>query len=362
MTKEEFFMRRAMRLAERGRGFVSPNPMVGACLVQKGVLIAEGYHACFGGSHAELDAIQKAGKKARGATLYVTLEPCSTYGKTPPCTEAIRNAGIKKVAIGAIDPNPKHKGKGIRILKKYGIEVQAGVLREEVSMQNEAFFKWIKTGLPFVTLKMAQTLDGKIATKNGSSRWISGSGARDWVHQLRSTHDAVLVGKNTVLLDDPRLTVRNTGPVRQPWRIVLDQKGSLSPQRRLFKQGGPVALVCSEKYMAHTLKKFSSFGVSIVYSRERKGRFDLKELLQKLGSLGIASLLIEGGGETAWSFLESRLVDRVKWIVAPKIVGGREAETSVEGDGIGELSKAFQVRNLKATPIGTDFLFEGDIN
>ncbi|OGW86628.1 MAG: riboflavin biosynthesis protein RibD [Omnitrophica bacterium RIFCSPHIGHO2_02_FULL_46_11] len=362
ISNDEHWMKRAIGLAEKGRGFVSPNPVVGACLVKSGRLISEGFHRHFGGPHAEVEAIRKAGKRANGTTLYVTLEPCSTYGKTPPCIDAIRETKISRVAIGTVDPNPKHKKRGIAYLRKAGIRVTAGILQEQAQEQIEAFSKWIRTGLPFVILKMAQSLDGKIASRTGSSRWISGPKARLWVHKVRASCDAVLVGKNTVLMDNPRLTVRNGAPVREPWRIVLDEKGAISQNARIFRAGGPVILACSEKFFSLVTKKFRNTKATILSLKSSHGNLDLKQLLGNLGVLGITSLLVEGGGEIAWSFFEKGFVDKVEWVIASKIIGGRDAKTSVEGLGIGMLDKAILLKPTRLIPLGEDFLFEAYVH
>lgn len=374
-------MNQALKCAERGRGWVSPNPLVGACLVKRNRLIASGFHAQFGGLHAEVEAIRRAGSKARGATLYVTLEPCSAYGKTPPCTKAILSAGIKRVVVGALDPNPRHCGRGIRILRKSRVSVVVGVLKEQAEEQNQAFFKWVQKGIPFVILKMAQSLDGKIASRTGKSRWISGPDAREWVHRLRSSADAILVGKNTLLLDDPRLTVRsrlyelknserngkvrrlpsftNRRVLREPWRIILDRKGESPKNARIFKGQGSVILACSERFLKRVARKFNRTAVTILPLKERGGKLDLNELLKCLGALGITSLLVEGGGEVAWSFLSSKLVDKTVWVIAPKIVGGKEAKTSVEGLGVDSLEEALGIQVERLTQLGQDFLLEG---
>ncbi len=360
--RDEYWMKRALKLAEKGRGFTSPNPVVGACLVKKNRLISEGFHTSFGGPHAEVEVIRKAGKRAHGATLYVTLEPCSTYGKTSPCTEATQEAKIARVVVAAIDPNPEHQGRGISILKKHGIRVATGVLKKEAEAQNESFSKWIKTGIPFVVLKMAQSLDGKIASRTGESRWISGPQARMWVHQLRASCDAVLVGKNTVLKDDPRLTVRNGKVAKEPWRIILDEKGSSPLRARIFRTGGPVILACSKQFFLSVSKKFHNSNVTILPLKSKNGKLDLRQLLKSLGSLGVTSLLVEGGGEVAGSFFELGLVDKICWIVAPKIIGGRDAKTSVEGSGVVSLAQAHLVRRSRLVPLGKDLLFEGYIH
>ncbi|MBI4368536.1 MAG: bifunctional diaminohydroxyphosphoribosylaminopyrimidine deaminase/5-amino-6-(5-phosphoribosylamino)uracil reductase RibD [Candidatus Omnitrophica bacterium] len=355
----QVWMRCSLACAEQGRGLTHPNPMVGACLVKNGKLIAEGFHRFFGGPHAEVEAIRKAGKRARGATLYVTLEPCSTYGKTPPCTEAIKTAGIKRVVVAAVDPNPKHQGRGLGILKRCGIRVETGILRREAELQNEAFLKWVKTKLPFVTLKMAQSLDGKIASRTGKSRWVSNVQSRNWVHRLRAQQDAILVGKNTLLKDNPRLTVRNGKLTKTPWRIVLDERGESSPSAHIFHASGVSVLACSRKFLSRVSKKFSRSKVTLMALDSSKGEVDLNQLLRALGALGIVSLLVEGGGEVAWSFFNAGLVDKIEWILAPKIIGGRTAKTSVEGVGINALDEASKIRPTRLTLLGDHLLLEG---
>jgi diaminohydroxyphosphoribosylaminopyrimidine deaminase/5-amino-6-(5-phosphoribosylamino)uracil reductase len=355
------WMNLALKLAQKGRGWASPNPMVGACLVNGKRLIASGFHARFGGPHAEAEVIRKVGRKAQGATLYVTLEPCSTYGKTPPCTDAILSAGIKRVVVAAIDLNPKHHGRGIKILKKRGVSVTAGVLERKAREQNRAFFKWIQKKIPYVILKMAQSLDGKIASRTGKSRWISGPKARAWVHGLRASVDAVLIGKNTAILDDPRLTVRNGKLRREPWRVVLDPKGEIPRNARLFRANGPVILACSRVSFKAVLRKFNHRPVTILPLNGKKGKLDLGELLKSLGSLGITSLLVEGGGETAWSFLNARLVDKIAWVIAPKLVGGKDSKTSVEGLGVDSLNEAPRIKIQRSISLGDDLLIEGYI-
>jgi len=379
--QDEKWMKQALRLAEKGRPWTSPNPLVGAVLVKNNRLISQGYHTAFGAPHAEVAAIRKAGSRSKGSTLYVTLEPCCTYGKTPPCTESIKRAGIKRVVVGAADPNPVHCGRGIRLLQKNKIVVTKGILKNQAMLQNEAFAKWITTRTPWVILKMAQSLDGKIASRTGNSRWISGPRARKWVHELRSQVDAILIGKNTLLRDDPRLTVRNgtarplppivaarpqlngqNRKAKSPWRIILDPRGECSRSAKIFKQTGPIILACSERFTSRVAEKFSEEGVTILPLKEKRGRLNLKQLLSSLGSLGITSLLVEGGGELAGSFIEQNLVDQVKWILAPKIVGGRTAKTSVEGSGIKLLSGATKIKSIRMSRLGEDFLLEGYVN
>jgi len=355
------WMRLAIELAEKGRYTASPNPMVGACVVKKNRVIAQGYHQKYGAPHAEINALKKAGSRSRGATLYVTLEPCSSWGKTPPCTTEIIRSRVRRVVIGATDPNPQNHRGGIRALKKAGIQVQTGILAAEVQRQNESFFKYMQTGLPFVTLKMAQTLDGKIATCTGSSRWISSPPAREFVHRLRAEQDAVLVGKNTLLTDNPflspRVKIKNKNP-QKPWRVVLANGVKLSSRARIFKGKQLTFLVVSEKGMPNNRNEKEGSRVYLPVS-ERKGRLNLRELLKKLAKLGVAKMLIEGGGETAWSFLQANLVDKVFWVVAPKIIGGRTAKTSVEGEGIQDLDHSIRFKSMNVSSIGSDLLIEG---
>ncbi len=355
------WMKLALKLAEKGRFGTSPNPMVGACVIRGGRLVGKGYHRQFGGEHAEVNALRHAGSKARGATLYVTLEPCASWGKTPPCVIAIFKAGIRHVVIGALDPNPVNHKKGLAALRKEGIRVTTGVLSREIEKQNESFFKWARTKFPFVTLKMAQSLDGKIATFRGQSRWISSPASRHFVHRLRSEQDAVLIGKNTLLMDDPllspRLRKKGMSP-EKPWRIVLDPDLEVSKKARIF-EGDQLTLIAVSESTAGKLKKRSPLpSVTLLPVGEIKGRLDIRDLLTQLGRLGVAKLLVEGGGELAWSLLEAGLVDKMAWIVAPKIIGGRTAKTSVEGKGIENLSKAISCRHTEVSRLGEDWLFE----
>ncbi|MBI2166884.1 MAG: bifunctional diaminohydroxyphosphoribosylaminopyrimidine deaminase/5-amino-6-(5-phosphoribosylamino)uracil reductase RibD [Candidatus Omnitrophica bacterium] len=356
MRRNEIWMRRALELAQKGGDRTRPNPLVGAVVVRNEKLISEGYHVEFGGPHAEVSALRKAGPKARGATLYVTLEPCSSWGKTPPCVDWVIESGIRKAVIGRTDPNPQNHLKGIRRLRQAGIRVETGILGEEAEKQNEAFFKTMRTSLPFVTLKMAQSLDGKIATRAGESRWISSGPARAFVRRLRDHSDAVLIGKNTLLQDDPLLSGSNG--CEKPWRVVLDPKLDLQSDARVF-QGPQLTLVAvSDRRLKEIPKKTQGKGKVFLPVPETKGRFDLRNLLKKLAALGVQNLLVEGGGEVAWSFIRERLADRLIWIVAPKIIGGRDARTSVEGEGIDGLQKAYPLKWDSVYRLGPDFVFE----
>lgn len=356
MNPDERWMRRALELAQKGKGRTSPNPLVGAVVVRNGKLITQGYHAYFGGPHAEAVALRKAKSRAQGATLYVTLEPCSSWGKTPPCVEGVIASRVRRVVIGSADPNPQNYRSGIRKLKQVGVDVRVGVLNREVAQQNETFFKTMRTGYPFVTLKMAQSLDGKIATRKGESRWISSPLARRFVHRLRDEVDAVLVGKNTALQDNPNLL--GIKEKEKPWRVILDPRMELSFRSRFFQGPQLTFVVVSEKRMNRISKPSKNRRRILISVPEKRGRLELKVLLKKLASLGVNHLLVEGGGETAWSFIQEGWVDRLIWIVAPKIVGGRSAKTSVEGEGVEKLQKAFPLKWEKAYPLGKDWAFE----
>ncbi len=359
MVNHEKWMRSAIRLAQKGKCAVSPNPMVGACVVRNAKLMGSGYHACYGSEHAEIMALRRAGTRAAGGTLYVTLEPCSTWGKTPPCVAAVIRSEIRHVVIGSLDPNPRNHGRGVRALRNAGIRVTVGVLGRLIEEQNGWFFKYVKRKLPYVTLKMAQSLDGKIATRTGRSRWISSPASRDFVHRLRSEQDAVLVGKNTLYQDNPllspRIRIKHQQPGK-PWRIALDPEGTVSPAARIFRGDQLTLLAVSEACLKK--RHSSAYPAILLPVRLRRGRLDLMALLKKLAALGVAKLLVEGGGETAWSLLELGLVDRAYWIVAPKLIGGRLAKTSVEGDGVRDPNRALVPRKTKVSRLGEDYLFE----
>lgn len=356
MTQDEKWMSEALQLAEKARGRTSPNPLVGAVVVKKGEIVGKGYHACLGGPHAEAVALQRAGARARGSTLYVTLEPCATWGRTPPCVDAVIASRLRRVIIGSTDPNPKNHRAGIAKLRKAGIETRWGILSDRAEKQNEAFFKRMQTGIPFITLKMAQSLDGKIAVRNGRSRWISSKASRAFVHRLRQEVDAILVGKNTALVDNPRLAGLNGS--RRPWRVVLDTDLELKPSARLFRGGQLTLVAVSEKKLIRLTRISASRGCMFLPVPERASRLELQFLLRRLAELGVNHLLVEGGGELAWSLIEQGLVDRLIWIVAPKIIGGRESKTSVEGKGVRLPRMAVGVRWEKVYPLGPDWVFE----
>lgn len=356
------WMSRALELAARGKYTVSPNPMVGACVVKNNKLISSGFHEKFGQEHGEVRALNAAGKKARAAVLYVTLEPCSSWGKTPPCVDAVIKSGVKEVVMASMDPNPKHSGAAVRLLRQAGIKVTAGILEREAQEQNRSFFKWVRTGMPYVTLKMAQSLDGKIASRTGQSRWISSPASREFVHYLRAEQDAVMVGKNTLFSDDPflspRVKIKSLNPAK-PWRIALDPELKLKSSARIFEGNQLTFAVVPEK----KIKKIKAGAKNRCYLPvpEKKGRLDLETLFRRLGSMGAAKILVEGGGETAWTVLAENLVDEVYWITAPKILGGRTAKTSVEGDGVETPDQAFKFKSFECYPLGEDWVFHGKL-
>lgn len=354
MEVHEKFMRRALKLARLGEGYTRPNPLVGAVVVKDGEVIAEGYHARFGGPHAEAVALEAAGEAARGADLYVNLEPCSHWGKTPPCADRIIAAGIRRVIIATRDPNPLVNGKGVEKLRAAGIEVIEGVLGEEAERLNEIFFWWVKTKRPFVSMKLALSLDGKIATRSGVSRWITGEEARKRVHELRRRHAAVLVGVNTVIADDPQLTVREIqGP--QPLRVVLDSRGRTPPSARLLEEEGNTVIATTEAMPAEVEAVLRGRGAEVWRLPAREGRVDLPALQARLGQEGIDSLLVEGGGEVAWSFLSQGLVCKLYLFYGHLLVGGREIP-GVGGPGVERLSQAFRVRIEAVERLGEDLL------
>jgi len=349
MNNDFIYMNRAWELALKGWGRTSPNPMVGAVIVKSGKIIAEGYHHYCGGDHAEIDALKKAGLKARGADLYVTLEPCGHTGRTGPCTEAILKAGIKKVIVGAKDPNRLNNGKSLNFLKKNGVEVEQGLLADELMRMNEAFNNWITTGQPLVTAKIAQTIDGKIATLSGESKWITSSFARDYAHRLRFGFDAILVGINTVLKDDPQL---KTLPAKRIKKIVLDTQGKISPRAKLFAGTRP------EDVFVFTAKNpDKKIKAQVIKAPLYHGRIDLKWVLAYLGTKEAISLLIEGGGAVVGEALQRKLVDKMMIYTAPKIMG--EGIQSVRGLKSKTLAGLVELNDMSFDKIGDDILIQG---
>jgi diaminohydroxyphosphoribosylaminopyrimidine deaminase/5-amino-6-(5-phosphoribosylamino)uracil reductase len=356
-------MRRALELAGQAAGLTSPNPMVGAVVVRDGVVVGEGYHRAAGEAHAEVEALRAAGARARGATLYVTLEPCSHHGRTPPCAPLLVEAGVARVVVAMGDPNPRVSGRGLELLRRAGIAVDQGVATDEARRLNRAFCTWVTQGRPHVTLKSAVTLDGKIADVHGGSRWITGEDARAETHRLRSLSDAILVGIRTALADDPALTVRLPQPwPREPYRIVLDPRARLSPEARVLMSGTPAKTIVAvgDQASSEALERLRISGATVVHCPPDGAGLDLRHLLRWLAARDIASLLVEGGGETSATFLESGLVDRVAVFVAPMLLGGRAAPTAVGGQGRA-LKDALRLRDVTVRTLGADVLIEGDV-
>ncbi len=353
---DKVFMKKALSLAKKGAGKVSPNPMVGAVVVKDGEIISTGYHAYYGGPHAEAVALEKAGEKARGATLYVNLEPCVHFGKTPPCVPRIIDAGIKRVVIATLDPNPLVSGKGVKMLREAGVAVTVGVLEKEAKRLNEAFFKWIKTKIPFVVLKVASTLDGKIATYSGDSKWITSLESRKLVHKYRAFYDAVLVGAGTVLKDNPELTVRLMRG-RNPVRVILDSSLRIPLSSKVLAANGRRIVFHSEDVSSDKLERLRDMGVEL-YAVPGEGKvLDLHEVLRKLGEIGIASVMVEGGREIFSSFLREELADKLIYFIAPKILGGGIGPfDEVELCTIGE---SIELKDVRVRRVGSDLLVEG---
>lgn len=354
-------MKTALELAARARGRTSPNPMVGACVVKDGKIAGCGFHRRAGAPHAEVQALQDAGEQARGATLYVNLEPCCHHGRTGPCTEAVIQAGIARVVVAMADPNPLVAGKGIGALQDAGVEVTPGVLEDEARELNEVFIKYITTGLPFVVAKAAVSLDGKIATRTGRSKWITGEAARAYGHRLRDWYDAIMVGIGTVLADDPSLTTRLPGGGgRDPVRVIVDSQARTPLKARVLTQSSGAATLIATTAGAPLarVELLRQAGAKVLVAGAGP-RVDLAGLLKILVQEGITSVLIEGGAAVHGSALAERIVDKAAWFIAPKIIGGREAPGAVGGEGVNDPSEAAELERLKISRLGPDLCVEG---
>ena len=360
MTDTEY-MRRALELAGRGVGWTSPNPMVGAVVVKDGRVIGEGFHERCGEAHAERNALAHCTESPAGATMYVTLEPCCHQGRQPPCTDAILEAGIARVVVGSDDPNPLVAGKGIDILRRAGVEVETGVLKAECDALNYVFFHYITTGLPYVVMKYAMTLDGKIATCSGKSKWITGEAAREKVHRDRSRYRAIMAGVGTVLADDPMLNCRIEGG-RDPVRVICDSHLRTPLTSRIVATAREIptilATVSADKEAA---APYEAAGCRVWTLPERGGRPDLTELMRRLGAEGIDSVLLEGGGTLNWTALESGIVNRVQAYIAPKLYGGAGAKSPVGGRGVEDPAGAVRLRDISIRRLGGDILLEGEV-
>ena len=370
-------MQRAIELARRGAGFVNPNPMVGCVVVKNDTIITEGYHEYYGGFHAERNALTNCTSDCKDATLYVTLEPCCHYGKTPPCTEIIIEKGIKKVVVGLLDPNPLVSGKGISILQNAGIEVVSGVEEDKIKDLNKVFLKYIKTKRPYVLLKTAMTLDGKIASYTGDSRWITNEKSRKLVHKLRSEMMGIVAGIGTVKSDDPMLNCRlecqqstDNGQqlnIHQPIRIIVDTKASISLESNIVKTANEYRTILAvgqqttDNRQQTKINELKSLNVDILYCEEKDGRVDIDDLMNKLGHKGIDSLLLEGGSCLNAAFLQAGCVDEVYAFIAPKIIGGEHSKSPIGGQGIELMKDAITFDKVEIEQIENDILIKGKI-
>ena len=355
------YMARALELAERGAGWTSPNPMVGAVVVKDGRIIGEGWHQRCGEAHAERNALLSCTESPAGADLYVTLEPCCHQGRQPPCTDAILKAGIRRVIVGSGDPNPLVAGKGLEILRAAGAEVTEGVLERECTRLNAVFFHYIRTKRPYVVMKYAMTLDGKIATRTGASRWITGETARRRVHEDRGRYAAIMAGVGTVLADNPLLTCRVEG-LRNPLRVICDTNLRTPPDSKIVRTARevPTVMACS-KPDPERRKVLEDAGCQVWDLPEKDGHVDLNALMERLGAAEIDSVLLEGGGTLNWTALESGLVNRVQAYIAPKLFGGKDARTPVEGQGVPLPDAAVRLKDYMLTRLGEDVLLEGEV-
>lgn len=359
--KDNDYMKIALQLAEKGCGFTAPNPMVGAVIVKNNKIIGEGWHQKYGEMHAERNALAACTESPAGAVMYVTLEPCCHQGKQPPCVDAIIEAGIKRVVIGSEDPNPLVRGKGIKILKEHGIAVTEHVLSEECRQLNEVFFHFIQTKRPFVVMKYAMTMDGKIATRTGASKWITGKTARQHVAWQRHRYTAIMVGVGTVVADDPLLTCRMEGG-KNPIRIICDTSLQTPVTAQVVQTANQIPTIlatCCQNQERQRIYKKS--GCQILQVHKKEGHVDLKHLMKLLGEKKIDSILLEGGGTLNWAAISDGIVQKVQAYIAPKLFGGKDAKTAIEGEGIEIPSEAIRLKNSHIISLGDDVLIESEV-
>ena len=361
MKSDEEYMRRALELAKNGIGYTAPNPCVGAVIVKDGRIIGEGWHRKYGDLHAERDALASCQESPAGATMYVTLEPCCHYGKQPPCVDAIIEAGIRRVVVGSDDPNPLVNGRGIAILKGHGIDVTEHVLKDECDRLNESFFHFIRTGRPYVVMKYAMTMDGKLATYTGASKWITGAEARASVAELRHRLTAIMLGVGTVIADDPLLTCRMEGG-KNPVRTICDTHLRTPLEARVVQTAAAVptilATCCRDEAR---IRQYEDQGCQVLKVKERGGHVDLSDLMTLLGRQKIDSILLEGGGTLNAAALSCGIVQKLETYIAPKLFGGSMAKTPVEGKGVPDPSQAILLKNSQVTRLGDDFLIESEV-
>ncbi|MDI6822166.1 MAG: bifunctional diaminohydroxyphosphoribosylaminopyrimidine deaminase/5-amino-6-(5-phosphoribosylamino)uracil reductase RibD [Actinomycetota bacterium] len=354
------YMRRAIELAEKGRGRTSPNPLVGAVIVKDGAIVGEGFHTRAGEPHAEINALNEAQEEAKGATMYITLEPCCIYGRTSPCTEAIIESGISRVIVGLIDPNPKVCGRGIEQLKLKGIDVEVGILSQEIAHQNEIYIKYITTGLPFVLMKVAMSMDGKITAKRGSATRITSEKSRKEVHRLRGEYDSIMVGIGTVLLDNPLLTVRlQGGETHNPIRIIIDSKARIPLDSKIVKTASEIptilAVANADEEKIQTLRQY---GVEVLPVPRKDGRVDLVKLMKELGEREITSVLLEGGSLLSASAIKAGIVDKFLFFIAPKLIGGDDTPGVIGGESIEAIDQAPNLKITDVKRVGEDLMIE----
>ena len=357
------YMAQALSLAKLALGQASPNPAVGAVVVKSGEVVGQGYTQLPGSRHAEVSALKQAGEQARGGVMHVTLEPCCHYGRTPPCSQAIIAAGISELHLAMLDPNPLVSGRGRDELEKEGIKTYVGEHEAEAKEINEAYIKFITTGMPFVTAKFAVSLDGKIATRNGDSKWLSGTEARKYVHNLRYTADAIMAGVNTILADDPHLTtrcgVRGGKARKQPLRVIVDGKGRTPLTARLFSEPGKTLLALGRFTTPEEVRALAQVGAELLELPSEEGRVDLEKLLKALGEREITSVLVEGGGILFGSLFDRGLIDKVIAFIAPIIIGGQEAKTAVAGSGVDKVADALKLDRISVERLGEDLMVSG---
>lgn len=357
---DEYYMGLAINLARKGIGKVNPNPMVGAVIVEDNKIVGTGYHEKYGGKHAEVNAIENSRESLNGSTMYVNLEPCSHFGKTPPCVDKIIESKINKVVIASVDPNPLVQGKGVKKLRDAGIEVKVGVLDEENKKLNEVFLKYIKNKKPFVVMKVAMSLDGKIATTTGQSKWISCDESRRYVHKLRSEVMSILVGINTVIKDDPMLDCRLENG-KNPIRIIVDTTLKIPIDSKIVSSSKSIRtiVVTTKNANRNVMKLLEGKGVEILTVNLKNNLVALKEMINKLGELNIDSILIEGGSSLNFSAMNENIVDKIQVYVAPIILGGESSKTPIGGQGVDDIKEAFKLHKLEYKQIGSDILIEG---
>ncbi len=356
-----YYMGLAMKLALKARGNTLPNPMVGAVVVKDGRIIGQGYHRKAGLAHAEVVALDQAGEAAKGAILYVTLEPCTHFGRTPPCVNRIVRSKVKEVFVGMLDPNPLNNGKGISFLKDNGIKVSVGYLEDELREMNDIFIKYISKKMPYITVKVAESLDGRVATKTGESKWITSDASRSFAHKERGNFDAIVVGVNTVIRDNPKLDAWFSR--KQPVKVIVDSHLNTPDNANIFLKGKVILATIASKQPGQETEnmKVLSQKADILEVKEKNGQIDLKDMFKKLAAREICNCLVEGGGTLIGSLFDDKLVDKVKFFISPKIIGGKDAIGAVMGKGVSRINEVKKLKNVKFKRIGEDFLIEGKV-